>query len=70
MHNGVFGTLDEVVAFYNRGGGGDPKKSPLLKPLGLSGQEQKDLVAFLLSLSSDQPLIVEPPDLPDYAPVK
>ncbi len=41
-----------------------------MRPLGLSEQEKKDLLAFLLSLSSAQPLIVEPPDLPDYAPMK
>ncbi len=70
VHNGVFGALEEVVEFYNRGGGNDPNKSPLLKPLGLSDQEEKDLLAFLLSLSSDQPLIVEPPALPDYAAMK
>ncbi len=54
MHNGMLATLDDVVAFYNNGGGKDSKKSPLLKPLGLSKGEQKDLVAFLLSLSGDQ----------------
>lgn len=70
MHNGVFRTLEEVIEFYNRGGGDDPNKSALVKALGLSEQEKKDLLQFLLSLSSDQPLIVEPPDLPDYAPMK
>jgi len=69
MRNGVFGTLEEVIGFYNRGGGDDPNKSPLVRPLALSQQEEKDLLAFLLSLSSDQPVIVEPPDLPDYAPM-
>ncbi len=53
MHNGMLATLEEVVAFYNAGGGEDSKKSPLLKPLGLSSSEQNDLVAFLLSLSGD-----------------
>jgi len=70
MHNGVFNTLEEVIEFYNRGGGDDPNKSPLLKPLGLSDREKKELLAFLLSLSSDQPLIIEPPELPDYAAMK
>lgn len=70
MHNGIFASLDEVIEFYDRAGGTDPNKSPLLKPLRLSDQEKKDLVAFLLSLSSDQPLIIEPPNLPDYAPMK
>jgi cytochrome c peroxidase len=69
MHNGVFKTLEEVVAFYNRGGGDDPRKTPLLKPLGLTASEQQDLVAFLRSLSSDRPILVERPDLPEYVSV-
>ena len=49
MHNGIFYTLDEVVDFYNKGGGAAnwPNKTPLIKPLGLTDQEKKDLVAFL-----------------------
>ena len=70
MHNGIFGTLEEVIEFYNRGGADDPNKSSLVKPLGLSDQDKRDLLAFLLSLSSDPPLIIEPPDLPDYAVMK
>jgi cytochrome c peroxidase len=67
MHNGVFFTLEEVIDFYDQGGGDLPGKSPLLGRLGLSAQEKKDLVAFLLSLSSDRPLVVLAPRLPDYA---
>lgn len=51
MHNGMIKTLAGVVDFYNRGGGKDSRKSKLIKPLGLSGNEKKDLVAFLLALS-------------------
>jgi cytochrome c peroxidase len=54
MHNGALETLEAVVAFYNRGGGEDPNKSPLLKPLGLSEEEQADLVAFLRALTGVQ----------------
>ncbi len=54
MHNGTISTLADVVAFYNNGGGKDGNKSKKLKPLGLSGQEEKDLVAFLESLSGDE----------------
>jgi cytochrome c peroxidase len=61
MHNGVFGTLDQVVDFYDRGGGG---KGTDLKPLGLTTQEKKSLVAFLLSLSGD-PITVDEPPQPD-----
>lgn len=53
MHNGVFGTLEEVVDFYDAGGGDDPLKDPRLKPLGLVPSEKADLVAFLESLSGD-----------------
>ncbi len=69
MHNGVFFTLEEVVEFYNKGGGPDRfgTKSPLLKPLNLTKEEQEALVAFLEALSSDKPIVVEPPKLPDYA---
>jgi cytochrome c peroxidase len=70
MHNGVFATLPEVVAFYNAGGGAATDKSPLLKPLGLNDAERADLVAFLEAMSMDQPLIHEPPQLPgDYRPL-
>jgi len=51
MHNGMIKTLPEVVAFYNRGGDNDRNKDTRMKPLGLSQQEQKDLVTFLLTLS-------------------
>ena len=67
MHNGSLPTLEDVVAFYDRGGGPHPNKSPLLRPLGLSGAEQRALVEFLQSLAGD-PIVIEPPDLPDYKP--
>jgi cytochrome c peroxidase len=63
MHDGVFTTLDQVVAFYVGGGGPGPTRSPLLKPLDLSAKEQKALVAFLRSLT-DRSARVDPPMLP------
>lgn len=63
MHNGTFASLDEVVDFYDQGGGKDSQ----LKPLNLSKAEKKALVTFLLSLSGD-PVAVETPTLPDYQP--
>lgn len=54
MHNGMFETLEDVVAFYNAGGGDHSNKDPLLKPLNLSAAEQAALVAFLASLSSSE----------------
>jgi cytochrome c peroxidase len=65
MHNGAFRTLDEVVDFYNRGGGKDTAKDPLLSPLGLTQQEMDDLMEFLLGLTGD-PIIVDIPSLPEY----
>jgi len=67
MHSGVFDSLEEVVAFYNRGGGAHPNKSDVLRPLGLTATEQRALVAFLGSLTGDAPDITAPA-LPDYAP--
>jgi cytochrome c peroxidase len=67
MHNGVISTLEEVVAFYNDGGGDDPNKDPLLQPLGLTAEEQGALVSFLESLCGEK-FIVEAPELPPYAP--
>ncbi|WP_462248937.1 cytochrome-c peroxidase [Ferruginibacter sp.] len=55
MHNGMFKTLEEVVDYYN-----DPGKivsnsinidNDLKQPLGLTEKEQKDLVAFLKTLT-------------------
>lgn len=61
MHNGMLKTLDQVVDFYSKGGGSGSE----LKPLNLSAVEKKALVAFLESLSGD-PVIVDPPKMPDY----
>lgn len=49
FHNGRFTTLEQVVAFYNRGGDFNAPNKPanLIRPLGLSPQQQADLVAFL-----------------------
>ncbi len=69
MHNGVLATLEDVVAFYDRGGGQHRNKAPLLKPLGLTAVEKRALVEFLKSLAGD-PVLVERPELPDYKPRK
>lgn len=69
MHNGVFATLREVVDFFDAGGGETLNKSPLLRPLGLSGDEKNDLVAFLEALSMEHPLLVAVPALPPMLPL-
>ncbi len=70
MHNGIFYTLDEVIDFYDKGGGDGANRSLLIRKLGLSAQEKKDLAAFLESLSMDSPLLMDAPVLPAYAPLK
>ena len=47
MHDGSVKTLEEVIEFYNKGGIANPNLDPLMTPLGLSAEEQRDLVAFL-----------------------
>jgi cytochrome c peroxidase len=55
MHNGMFATLEEVLAYYN-----NPKAKihnainiddDLNKPLELTAQEQQDIIAFLKTLT-------------------
>jgi len=50
MHDGSLATLEEVVEFYNRGGGANPNLDSVLGPMGLSRDEIRDLVAFLKAL--------------------
>ncbi len=69
MHHGVFLVLEEVIDFYDQGGGDDPNKSPLLKPLRLTEQEKADLLEFLRSLGGSE-LTIAPPELPAYAPTE
>ena len=71
MHNGQIETLRDVVEFYNAGGGSNEfaeTKTPLVEPLGLSESEIEDLVAFLDSMSGEE-ILMDEPDLPDYAPL-
>lgn len=51
MHNGSLATLQSVVNFYNKGGIKNEVLDPLITPLDLSAGEEKDLVAFLESLT-------------------
>lgn len=58
MHNGMFNTLEQVLAYYNmpKHFVDDPiNMDPSLKNgLGLSPQEKKDIIAFLLTLTDKQ----------------
>jgi cytochrome c peroxidase len=60
MHNGVFQSLEEIIDFYDRGGGAVSEKSPLLQPLGLTAQEKRDLLAFLQALTGELPTVTPP----------
>lgn len=56
FHNGAYNTLEEVIDFYNKGGGGGLGlniKNQTLAPdaLKLSQSEQNDLIAFIKSLT-------------------
>lgn len=62
FHNGRFNTLDQVVAFYNRGGDFNaPNKDPLVRPRGLGAQQQADIVAFLKRPLTDPRVTAELP---------
>jgi cytochrome c peroxidase len=66
MHDGSEATLADVVAYYNRGGVKNTWLSPEVRPLGLSAQEQADIVEFMKSLTGEIDREVgRPPTLPD-----
>jgi cytochrome c peroxidase len=53
MHDGSLESLDAVVEFYNKGGIANKNLDSSIRPLHLSDEEKKDLVAFLKSLSGE-----------------
>jgi cytochrome c peroxidase len=60
MHNGIFSSLDEVLDFYNKGGGAGmgllvPNQTLSATPLRLSQRECKSVIAFIKSLNSSLP---------------
>lgn len=61
MHNGVFKTLDEVIEFFNEGGG---KGNSVLKPLGLSPEEKESLKVFLTEALAGEELVIHYPEVP------
>jgi len=72
MHAGQFFTLEEVIDFYNEGGGENEmteragSKTPILKPLNLTDEEKEALVVFLEEISGDE-ITMSPPEVPPYA---
>ena len=53
MHDGAFGSLREVVEFYNQGGVPNELLSPLIRPLDLTEEEIDQIVAFMNALTGD-----------------
>jgi len=56
MHNGIFNTLEEVIDFYDGGGGAGhklivPNQTLAADSLQLTATEKKQLLAFLKSLN-------------------
>jgi cytochrome c peroxidase len=47
MHDGSLSTLEEVIDFYDHGGGPNPALDKKIRPLGLTHEEKAELVAFL-----------------------
>lgn len=72
MHNGVYKTLEEVVDFYNKGGGlglgmDVPYQTLPDAPLNLTDQEQRDLVIFMEHLTDTTNMTAIPEKLPAFA---
>ncbi len=61
MHNGVFQTLDEVIDFFDRGGG---KGNTALQPLRLTDAEKKYLKTFLEEALAGEPAAFDYPKVP------
>jgi len=61
MHNGIFNTLDEVIDFFDRGGG---QGNTVLKPLALSSEERKYIKTFLIEALSGEELTIKYPKVP------
>ncbi|QHT71666.1 cytochrome-c peroxidase [Rhodocytophaga rosea] len=71
MHNGVYDTLEEVVDFYNKGGGTGlgidiPTQTLPDDKLQLSIQDKKSLIAFMQALTDTTALTGTPKRLPSF----
>ncbi|MBX2840271.1 MAG: cytochrome C peroxidase, partial [Flammeovirgaceae bacterium] len=71
MHNGVYQSLEEVIDFYNKGGGIGlgievPNQTLPENSLGLSDNEKLDLVAFMNALSDTTNMTAIPKALPKF----
>ena len=61
MHNGVYATLDEVIDFFDAGGGAG---NSVLKPLQLTGDEKMQLRVFLEEGLAGAPIDFSYPKIP------
>ncbi len=71
MHNGLFETLEDVLEFYNRGGGaglGLEIENQTLsdEPLNLTEKEKKDIISFLHTLTDTTGLTTININLPQF----
>lgn len=69
MHNGVFSTLEEVINFYDAGGGQGrgldiPNQTLSADSLKLSAEEKEVLISFMMSLNEEVVFDDPPSDLP------
>jgi cytochrome c peroxidase len=62
MHNGIFPTLDDVIEFFDKGGG---KGNTVLKPLGLNDREKKDLKIFISEALTGEDVVIRYPNVPE-----
>ena len=60
MHDGSLTTLEEVIDYYNDGGGTHANKSELVNPLDLTEQEATYLIEFLKTLNGELPVVNTP----------
>ena len=74
MHNGVYKTLEEVIDFYNRGGGAGigavvPNQTLPADKLNLTRKEQQQIIAFIHTLTDTTGMTRIPPALPVHDPI-
>jgi cytochrome c peroxidase len=55
MHDGSVATLEEVVAWYDKGGHPNQHLSDKIKPLNLTAEERADLVEFMKACTGPTP---------------
>ena len=53
-----------MIEFFNKGGGDDPNKTPLLQPLNLTDDEKLTLEVFLKEALKGDLVIVNMPEVP------